>query len=117
MQVNVQRMLPVSVLQPHRARHAQTTTLLIGQLESFDSTLLSYMYFCTNIIFNVRQVDVFALGCILNECWTRRRPWEGMDLMQVNVHCEKPSWLPGSLCRAATSRCCPLMWNPALTQP
>lgn len=21
------------------------------------------------------QVDVYSLGCILNECWSRRRPW------------------------------------------
>lgn len=21
------------------------------------------------------QVDVYSLGCILNECWTRQQPW------------------------------------------
>lgn len=25
------------------------------------------------------KVDVFALGCILNECYTRRQPWQGCD--------------------------------------
>ena len=25
---------------------------------------------------NVVQVDVYSLGCILNECWTRRSPWK-----------------------------------------
>ena len=29
------------------------------------------------------QVDVFALGVILNECFTRRQPWREAHLFQI----------------------------------
>jgi len=31
------------------------------------------------------QVDVFSLGCILNECWSRQPPWKGFEIYQVNT--------------------------------
>lgn len=35
--------------------------------------------------FHFAQVDVFALGSILNECWTRQHPWQGLVQLQASV--------------------------------
>jgi len=33
------------------------------------------------------KVDVYALGCILNECLTRRQPWSSSpNFFQVSLH-------------------------------
>lgn len=32
------------------------------------------------------QVDVYSLGCILNECWTRQQPWrDSSHFFQVHA--------------------------------
>ena len=33
----------------------------------------------TSLCWLVCRVDVYALGCILNECMTRRQPWRGIS--------------------------------------
>jgi hypothetical protein len=34
---------------------------------------------------HTQQVDIYALGVILNEAWTRRQPWAGLHHFQVIV--------------------------------
>ncbi len=40
---------------------------------------------CGKMHFHFAQVDVFALGSILNECWTRQHPWQGLVQLQATV--------------------------------
>lgn len=42
------------------------------------------------------QVDVYSLGCIINECWTRQQPWrDSSHFFQVCL---------SKLCRGRTLR-------------
>lgn len=41
------------------------------------------------------KVDVYALGCILNEAWTRRQPWRDTShffqiILKVAINGERP---------------------------
>jgi len=41
------------------------------------------------------KIDVYALGCILNECWTRRQPWKDSShffqiILKVAINGERP---------------------------
>lgn len=43
------------------------------------------------------KADVYALGCILNECWTRRQPWKDSNhffqiILKVAINGERP-WI------------------------
>jgi hypothetical protein len=38
------------------------------------------------------QVDVYSLGCILNECWTRQQPWRDSSHFFQVLLCQYVPW-------------------------